>query len=68
MLNYEEIVTQANERRTLRLVQAEQHRLAQALGAAQPHPFFAWARQQARRWGRSIWVAKDPSALVTVVR
>lgn len=68
MLNYEEIVTQANERRTLRLAQAEQQRLVQALGAAQPHSFFAWARQQARRWGQRMWAAKDRSAPVTVVR
>lgn len=68
MLNYEEIVTQANERRTLRLAQAEQQRLAQALGAAHPHPFFAWAKQQMSRWVRPLWAAKDRSAPVTVVR
>lgn len=63
MLNYETIVTQAHEYRTLRLAQAEQRRLAQALTPAQPHPVIAWIGRQLIRWGQLLQDAKRLPAL-----
>lgn len=50
MANYHEIVTQAEEHRSLLLENAEQRHLILALGPAQPHPIIAWVGQQLYWW------------------
>lgn len=61
MLNYDEIVSQAQEHRTFLLTNAEHQRLAQALVAAQPHPIVAWIGQQLSQWGRLQGERPTPS-------
>lgn len=58
MLNDEEISTQANDHRTLRLAQAEQQRLAQALVASHSHPVITWVGRLVSRWGRPAAMQK----------
>ncbi|MCE7982304.1 MAG: hypothetical protein DYG89_14000 [Caldilinea sp. CFX5] len=54
MLNYDATVTQAKERQSLLLGEAEQWHLAQSLAPSQPHPIFAWVGRRLIRWGEQL--------------
>ncbi len=54
MLNYDEIVTQAHDHRTLLLANAEQQRLAQTVAPTQPHPIVVWIGCQLIEWGQQL--------------
>jgi hypothetical protein len=63
MLNYDEIVTQANEYRSLRLTAAEQQRLEQSLAPTQPHPILLWVGQQLIALGQQLQGERQMAAL-----
>jgi hypothetical protein len=63
MLNYDDLVTQANERQSFFRAAVKQRRLAQSLAPTQPHPIFLWVGQQLIKWGRQLLGEKQMAAL-----
>lgn len=65
MLNYDEIVIQANEHRNLLLTNATQQRLAQAQTVSQAHSLIDWIGRRLIQWGQLLQDETPRAPLVT---
>lgn len=54
MVNYDEVIMQADEHRTFLLENVEQQRLIQSFANSQPHPVKAWLGRQLVVWGQRL--------------